>query len=171
MRLLILTATLLLAATNYAQELKVKMEGVKIDFVADMQNTSGSVSGFVAKILFNTDDLASSVITGTVSVKTLETGNTKRDEHLKSADYFDAETYPTMSFTSGEIKLMGDHFEMIGKMKIKNIEREEKISFTFVDNIFSAECTIQAANYDLGSFAKKKPENTNVKISMSIPVE
>ena len=171
MRLLFLTTTLFLGTITFAQELKVKMEGVKIDFVADMQNTSGSVGGFVAKILFNPDDLANSVITGTVDVNTLETGNEKRDEHLKSADYFEAETYPTMSFTSGTIELVGDKFVMTGKMKIKDVEREEKIEFTFVDKVFTAECTIQAANYNLGNFANKKPEKTNVKISLSIPVE
>lgn len=161
----------LLAATIVqSQEFSVKMEGVKIAFVADMQNTSGTISGLVATIKFNREDLANSVISGTVKANTLNTGNAKRDEHLKSADFFETETYSTMSFTSKSIVLEGDQFIINGIMKIKNIERAENISFTFKDNVFMGECTIQAANYDLGSFANKKPEKTNVKISFSVPV-
>lgn len=153
-----------------AQELTVKMDGVKISFVADMQNTSGTVSGFKAKIKFNTDDLAKSSIEGSVDVKTLDTGNKKRDEHLKTADFFDAETYPTMSFKSVSFTQSGNEFVMKGKMKIKNIERDETITFTYANKVFKGVGTIQAANYDLGSFAKKDPSKTNVKITFEIPV-
>ena len=160
----------LLTGVAFGQELTVKSDGVKIDFVADMQNTAGTVGGFEAKIKFDLNDLMNSTIVGSVDVSTLNTGNKKRDDHLKSADYFEQETYPKMTFTSTGFKKEGDKIVMIGKMKIKNVEREETITFTFKNNQFTGECTIQAANYDLGSFAKKKPEKTNVKINFSIPV-
>lgn len=161
----------LISTVVFSQELKVKTDAVKISFVADMQNTAGTVAGFAAKIKFNLEDLMNSTITGSVQVKTLDTGNKKRDDHLKSADYFDAEKYPEMSFTSKGFKKMGDKVVMTGMMKIKNVEREEAITFSFADNLFKGECTIQAAHYDLGNYAKKKPEKTNVKISFSIPVQ
>lgn len=160
----------LLTGVAFGQELTVKADGVKIGFVADMQNTAGTVSGFEAKIKFDLNDLMNSTIVGSVDVSTLNTGNKKRDDHLKSADYFEQETYPKMTFTSTGFKKEGDKVVMTGKMKIKNVELEETITFTFKDNQFVGECTIQAANYDLGNFAKKKPEKTNVKISFSIPV-
>jgi polyisoprenoid-binding protein YceI len=134
-----------------AQEMTINLSGVKITFVADMQKTEGSVSGLKAKINFNLEDLAKSEITGTVDVKTLNTGNDQRDEHLKSADFFDAAKYPTMSFKSTS-------FEKVeGK-------------FSFENKVFKGTSTIQAANYDLGSFAKKEAGKTNVKISFTIPV-
>lgn len=70
-----------------AQEMTINLSGVKITFVADMQKTEGSVSGLKAKINFNLEDLSKSEITGTVDVKSLNTGNDQRDEHLKSADF------------------------------------------------------------------------------------
>ena len=151
--------------------LNVKSDGVKIDFVADMQNTEGSVSGFEATIQFDLNDLANSSISGTVDVNTLETGNEKRDDHLKSADYFEAETYPSMWFNSTSFVRDANGITMNGKMKIKDVERDESITFTFTDKVFKGEGTIQAANYKLGNFADKKPEKTNVKISFIVPVQ
>lgn len=149
-------------------EVKMNIETAKINFVADMQNTTGTVGGLIATIKFDPNDLANSTISGTVDVNTLDTETPKRDEHLKSADYFDAAKYPTMSFSSTGFTAKGDQFVMTGKMKIKDVEREESISFSFKSNTYKGECTIQAANYNLGNFSKKKPEETNVKISFVI---
>lgn len=150
-------------------EVKMNLESAKINFVADMQNTTGTVGGLIATIKFDPNDLKNSTISGTVDVNTLDTETPKRDEHLKSADYFDASKYPTMSFTSKGFTAKGDQYIMLGKMKIKDVEREESITFSFKDKMYKGECTIQAANYNLGNFATKKPEDTNVKISFVIP--
>lgn len=152
-----------------AQELTVKSDAVKVDFLADMQKTKGSVSGFEAKINFNMEDLSASSITGTVDVNTLSTGNSKRDEHLKSADYFEAEKFPVMSFTSSSIVKEGDQYIMKGKVKIRDTEREEMITFTYSEKMFSGELIIQASNY-LDAYAKKSPDKTDVVITFAVPV-
>lgn len=169
MKTIITAVALVLSINLSAQSLTVKSDAVKINFVADMQKTEGTIGGFVAKIFFDLEDLSKSIIQGNVDVNTLSTGNTKRDDHLKSPDYFEAETYPTMSFRSTKIEQKGDKFIMTGLMKIKDNEREETITFSYSDKIFKGEGTIQAANY--GIFEKKGPDKTNVKISFLVPVE
>lgn len=159
----------MLPALSQAQSLRVKSDNVKIKFVADMQGTEGTIGGFMAKINFDMDNLSASTIQGSVDVNTLSTSNEKRDEHLKSADYFEAEKYPKMTFTSAKIEKKDDGYVMTGKMKIKDIERDEVITFTYADKMFTASTTIQAANY--GIMEKKGPKKTNVKVSFSIPVE
>ncbi|MCG8575998.1 MAG: YceI family protein [Flavobacteriales bacterium] len=151
-------------------DLKVKAEGVKIDFLTDIQNTSGTIGGFEATIHFNPEKLSESRITGTVDVATLSTGNNKRDDHLKSDDYFSAEKHPKMSFSSLGFETKGDMFVMNGKLKIEDVEHDEMVSFSFKDNIFKGEMNIRLSNYDVGNFSKKKPEKTNVKINFLIPV-
>ena len=169
MKKLITLALILSPFVMEAQELKVKSDAVAISFDADMGNTKGSIGGFEATIKFNMDDLASSKIAGTVKTNTLETGNNKRDEHLKTADFFDAEKWPTMEFTSKSFKQDGDKIIMTGIMRIKDIEREETITFSYADKMFKGQGTIQAANY--GIYANKPADKTNVKISFAIPVE
>ncbi len=167
---LLLLALFILPLISRTQHMTINLAGVKITFLADMQKTTGSVSGLKAHIHFNVDDLSKSTISGTVDVNTLDTGTPKRDEHLKSADYFDAAKYPTMSFSSISFTKENGKFVMKGKMKIKDVERDETIIFTFENNIFKGQCTIQASNYKLGNFADKGPEKTNVVITFVIPV-
>jgi hypothetical protein len=59
---------------------------------------------------------------------------------------------------------------MTGMVRIKTVERQETITFRYADKVFKGTGTIQASNYDLGSFVKKGPEKTNVKITFEIPV-
>lgn len=166
-----LITSIIFAALIPAQPmtLNVKSEAVKISFIADMQDTEGSIGGFQATINFDPENLAASSIEGTVDVNTLETGVVKRDDHLKSADYFEAETYPTMSFKSSSFVSDGNGFVMTGQMRIKDTEHEEKIIFTYADNLFKANCTIQASNYNFG-YQDKKKEKTDVRISFHIPI-
>ena len=167
----LMLAFLILPFASPAQELTINLAGVKISFLAVMQNTKGTVGGLKAHILFNTEHLTASSIYGTVDVKTLDTGTPKRYEHLKSADYFDAATYPTMSFKSKSFKQENGKYTMVGLMKIRDIEREETIEFTYENKIFKGETTIQAALYKIGNYADKAPDKTNVKIWFEIPIK
>ncbi len=167
----LLALLLLVSATTYSQQLKVKSDAVKISFIADMQKTEGTVGGFEATINFDVNDLEHSSVKGSVDVSTLSTGNRKRDEHLKSEDFFDAEKYPKMTFSSTEFSKKDGKIVMKGKMKIKSDEHDEVITLSYADKTFKGECTIQVSNYDLGSFSKKKPEKTDVVIQFEIPVE
>lgn len=169
MKILFLAAAALTSFFSDTPTLTVKSESVKIEFLADMDNTAGSLSGFEATINFDMEDLANSSITGTVDVNTLSTENEKRDNHLKSKDFFEAETYPTMSFSSTSFTEVKGAIQMDGKMKIKDVERDESITFTYADNVFKGEGTIQAYYYNMG-YSDKKPGKTNVKISFVIPV-
>lgn len=150
-------------------ELTIKSDDVKIGFYVDEKH-SGTISGFKATILFDVNDLANSSISGTVDAATLNTENPKRDEHLQSADYLDAKKYPTMGFKSTAIVAEGDGFVMKGLMTIKDVEREESIKFGYSDNLFKGTSTISMSYYNIGGYAKKKPEETQVKISFAVPV-
>lgn len=150
-------------------ELKIKSDDVKIEFVVDADH-AGSLGGFEATILFDANDLTNSSIAGTVDATTLDTDNAKRDAHLKSADYLDVEKYPTMGFKSTSISADANGFVMTGLMTIKDVEREEKITFSFADNTFKGSSSMALAHYKVGGYAKKKPEDTMITISFVIPV-
>jgi polyisoprenoid-binding protein YceI len=54
-----------------------------------------------------------------VKIDSIDTAEPKRDGHLKSADFFDAEKFPTMSFESSKVVAKGSSFELHGKLTIK----------------------------------------------------
>lgn len=60
----------------------------------------------------------------TANVDSINTNDQKRDAHLKSADFFDAEKFPKITFHSTKFKRIGDAtFELIGKLTIKEITK------------------------------------------------
>ncbi|MBL7897032.1 MAG: YceI family protein [Crocinitomicaceae bacterium] len=163
-------AFLLLPFMNTPAELKIKSEEVKISWHEIAKDHKGTFSGFEATILFDANDLTNSTISGKVDASTINTENAKRDEHLKSADFFEVKKYPEISFKSTSIAASENGFVMKGLMNIKGTEHEETITFGFQDNIFSGTSTIQMSNYPIGSYPSKKPSDTEVKISFHVPV-
>ena len=65
----------------------------------------------------------------TIQVASVDTGSADRDGHLKSGDFFDVETYPTITFTSTEVKRDGDDWEITGDLTIKDVTKAVTIEF------------------------------------------
>lgn len=59
-----------------------------------------------------------------VQTGSIDTREEQRDAHLKSADFLDADTYPTLSFSSTRIEGSGDAFRMTGDLTIHGVTRE-----------------------------------------------
>jgi polyisoprenoid-binding protein YceI len=71
------------------------------------------------------DDPANSRATGRAKVATIDTGNADRDQHLLSADFFDAERYPYITFESTRIEhVEGARYRVWGDLTIKDVTRE-----------------------------------------------
>ena len=59
-----------------------------------------------------------------VRVSSIDTENAKRDGHLKSPDFFDAEQFPIILFKSRTVNKLGtDEYEVIGDLRIKGITK------------------------------------------------
>lgn len=72
-------------------------------------------------------DFTKSKVSTEVEINSIDTGVTKRDDHLKSEDFFDAKKHPKMTFTSTSITGTPDAFKLIGDLTI----RGNKKSVTF----------------------------------------
>ncbi len=61
----------------------------------------------------------------TIDIATVDTRNTKRDEHLRSADFFDAPTFPKMTFKSKKVaNITKAGFDLVGDLTIRGISKE-----------------------------------------------
>ena len=66
-------------------------------------------------------NIGRSTIEATVDVASINTRDARRDGHLRSADFFDAETYPTLTFRSTKIEQKGhDKYSITGDLTIKD---------------------------------------------------
>jgi polyisoprenoid-binding protein YceI len=82
----------------------------------------GRFTDFEATIVTADDPLASSV-TATIQMASIETGNAIRDEHLRSADYFEVGTYPTMTFRSTGVRRDYDGGVVEGELTLHGVTR------------------------------------------------
>lgn len=77
-------------------------------------------------------DLASSKARGSVKVASITTGDDARDEHLRSADFFDAEQYPEITFESTRVEAIDeDSTRVFGNLTMHGITNEVKLDVVF----------------------------------------
>ena len=76
-------------------------------------------------IVLNEADPAASSVTAQIEAASIDTGEQARDTHLRSADFLDVETYPTITFRSTEVVPRSrDRFVVVGDLTIRGVTRE-----------------------------------------------
>jgi polyisoprenoid-binding protein YceI len=69
------------------------------------------------------EDPAKSTVTASVDLSTISTGQEQRDAHIRSADFFEVEKYPTMTFASTGIKAGEEGFILEGDLTLKGVTK------------------------------------------------
>jgi polyisoprenoid-binding protein YceI len=84
----------------------------------------GHFNLFNGKMLLDQEHPEKSYVEGSVEVSSVDSGDAGRDQHLRSADFFDVEKYPRMSFRSTSIRRTADHeFKVTGDLTIHGVTR------------------------------------------------
>jgi polyisoprenoid-binding protein YceI len=78
---------------------------------------------FTTEVDFDEEHPERSSIVAHIDASSIETGMEARDAHLKGADFFDAETYPELTFRSTSIEARGDSFKIDGDLTIRGETR------------------------------------------------
>ncbi|TVR12769.1 MAG: polyisoprenoid-binding protein [Balneolaceae bacterium] len=90
----------------------------------------GSFDDYEAEVHFDPENLEASRIDVTIPVESVNTRNERRDNHLKSDDFFNTSEWPSMRFVSHSIESRGDNqFVAIGELTIRDITREFELPF------------------------------------------
>lgn len=87
--------------------------------------------GEVTGALTIAEDKLTSTVEATIGMASVTTGDDGRDEHLKSADFFDVETYPTMTFVSTGIRGDGAEYVLTGDLTIKGVSKSVELDLEF----------------------------------------
>jgi polyisoprenoid-binding protein YceI len=133
-----------------------------------ISNVRGGFSGVKGTVSYDPDDLKASGIQAEIDVSTINTSDEKRDAHLKSADFFDVEQYPTMTFVSDLIeKLSEEELRVSGKLTLHGMTKPIVLT---VDEI-SAEGKDPWGNTRTGVSAKGKLNRKDFGLTWSAPLE
>lgn len=90
-----------------------------------ISNVKGQFTGLTGVLALDEQDIARSSVQATIDASTINTREAQRDVHLKSADFFDVEHFPTLSFTSKQVRRTGDNeLAVTGDLVIHGITRQ-----------------------------------------------
>jgi polyisoprenoid-binding protein YceI len=89
-----------------------------------ISNVKGTFTGITGQLTEHTTDPTLSSIEATIDVHTISTGDAQRDGHLKSADFFEAEKFPTMTFKSASVERKGeDEYRVSGALTLHGVTK------------------------------------------------
>ena len=92
-----------------------------------VSNVKGSFGEFDGTIEFDEANPSAMKASAVVQVASINTANEKRDEHLRSADFFDAATHPTITFESTRVEGSLPNLTLVGNLTIRGVTKEVSI--------------------------------------------
>jgi polyisoprenoid-binding protein YceI len=90
---------------------------------------NGQFNDYDVRFYFDPKNLQTFDVEATIRVASVDTENEKRDEHLRSADFFDTEKYPEMIFKSTKAVKTEEGYKAIGTLTIKDVTKEVELPF------------------------------------------
>ena len=131
---------------------------------------------------FDPANPAKSAINVQLPMASLSTGVPRLDTHLNSADFFDAATFPTASFKSNAVKVLGkDHLSVSGDLTIHGVTRPVVFDVT-INGVgphpmrktpamgLDASTTIKRSDFGVGGFAQAVADEVRLHISLEASV-
>jgi len=95
--------------------------GVRHMMISTVRGRFAEVAG---TITVDPDDLASTSVDVRIGANSIDTGNEDRDKHLRSADFFDVESHPEITFRSSRVNAVNGRLEVHGDLTIRGTTRE-----------------------------------------------
>jgi len=141
-----------------------------------VSEVEGYFNVFDVKLSASDETFSDAVVELTANVKTIDTDNKRRDDHLRSPEFFDAAKYPKMTFKSKSVKKAGDKkYKVSGDLTMHGVTRPAEIDVTLnavVDNTYSkqrvagfrATTTLKRSDFGVGTGPAAATVGDEVKI-------
>jgi len=155
------------ASTIDTQNAKLSFEVKKLGILT----IKGKITDLNGEVAFGKDSLEDAHFNVCISAVTIDTGNPKRDEHLKSKDFFYVNEHPKICFQSTSVKRIDDHYQAFGKLTMLGITNSVTIPFSFINGVFTGQFVLNRSDFNLG---KKFPTfivGKNIKISIDCKIK
>jgi polyisoprenoid-binding protein YceI len=122
-----------------AQTWKLDAAHSSITFAVDhmvVSETVGKFGKFDVEVAGTKDDFSDAVISAKAEVASINTDNERRDGHLKSADFFDAEKFPTIEFKNGKLeKISGNKYALKGDLTMHGVTKPVTFDCVYKGNV------------------------------------
>jgi len=105
-----------------------------LPILGGLSKVTGKFGQFTADINFDEKDITKSSVVAKIKTDSISTGIGARDNHLKTADFFDAEKYPEITFTSKKVEKKGGKYILTGDFSMHGVTKEISFPFTIHGN-------------------------------------
>ena len=123
----LLAAALTLSSFSFASTWEIDTAHAEATFAVKhlmVSTVKGNMGAVTGKIEMDDKDITKSTIEASIDVKGINTKQVKRDEHLRSPDFFDVEKFPTMTFKSTKIaKEKGTKLKITGDLTMHGVTK------------------------------------------------
>lgn len=99
-----------------------------------VSETEGSFKDYTASVVTKSEDFDGADVTFSAKIASINTENEKRDGHLKSADFFDAEKFPEITFV-GKLVKDGGKYKLKGDFTMKGVTKKVEFDVTYGGSI------------------------------------
>ncbi|MGJ5816835.1 YceI family protein [Paludibaculum fermentans] len=123
----VLALSLLTVTAVFADEYKIDTSHSKAAFTVKhlmVSNVRGEFSKVTGTIVYDEKNPTAIRIDATIDATTVNTSEPKRDEHLRSADFFDVAKYPTMTFKSKSARKTANGLVVTGDFSLHGVTRQ-----------------------------------------------
>jgi polyisoprenoid-binding protein YceI len=133
--LMLLTTTVLLTGAQAPADpvtYEIDRSHTNIGFVVRhmvVTNVRGQFNDFSGSIVLNEQDVTKSRVSVVVKTGSIDTSHERRDADLRGEDFFDAERFPELKFTSRRIERTADGLVAVGDLTIRDVTKEVRIPF------------------------------------------
>lgn len=115
------------AADNYKIDPAHSSVGFSVRHMG-VSNVKGHFDEFVGSLVLDNGSIEAA--TATIQVKSVNTGIEKRDNHLRTADFFEAAKYPEITFKTKKVEKSGDQTILIGDFTMRGVTKELRLPVT-----------------------------------------
>lgn len=99
-----------------------------------VSETEGSFKDYTASVISKSEDFDGADVTFSAKIASIDTENEKRDGHLKSPDFFDAEKFPEITFV-GKLVKDGGKYKLKGDFTMKGVTKKVEFDVTYGGSI------------------------------------
>ncbi|HYE14360.1 MAG TPA: YceI family protein [Pyrinomonadaceae bacterium] len=118
------------AVTAYEADTAHSNVGFSIPIMGGLSHVRGKFNDFSVQITYNDADVTKSSVVATIKTASIDTGIERRDAHLRTADFFDAEKFPEITFRSARVEKKGNDFVAHGTLTMHGVSKEVALPFT-----------------------------------------
>ncbi len=127
--ILVVSGSLVAQTTNWKIDKSHSSIGFNVSHMV-VSEATGNFTDFDATVVSKSADFTGAEVEFTAKVASINTENEKRDGHLKSGDFFEAEKYPNVTFKGNLVK-EGGKYLLKGKFTMKDVTKDVTFDVTY----------------------------------------